>query len=399
MTTENSVTKTSGNPLAILGSKFQVDSASMVEVLRGTVIKPGKDNRQATNEELVMFAIVANQYDLNPFTREIYAFAAPGKGIVAIVPIDGWTKIVNRHKDSNGQNDFDGCEFVEVDGKNGLPESITCKLHIKGRSVPVSVTERYAECKRDTSPWAQHPYRMLRHKAYMQAARYAFGLGGIHDEDEARDIMKNVTPTTDRTPISAPRTSDRPAVTLPAAVTETTVPAAPKASEPNIQQERPTDKTVVTVTLGKITTKEGDGAKGKWLKYSAKGDDGKWYATFNTDIQKLMAKLEGDEVTIWYTEDKFGRTIERLELVHSQDTETVSGEPVEENDNVDPNLVAPAEETKEDKMPLLKSIADKRRYSPKTFAKSCLDADVDPNFIADATIAQLTAIEASLKVK
>jgi hypothetical protein len=37
---------------------------------------------------------------------------------------------------------------------------------------------------------------MLRNKAMIQAIRVAFGIGGIHDEDEARDIggMRNVTP-------------------------------------------------------------------------------------------------------------------------------------------------------------------------------------------------------------
>jgi hypothetical protein len=35
--------------------------------------------------------------------------------------------------------------------------------------------------------------RMLRHKSYIQAARYAFGLSGIYDEDEGRDIIRNQT--------------------------------------------------------------------------------------------------------------------------------------------------------------------------------------------------------------
>ena len=42
-----------------------------------------------------------------------------------------------------------------------------------------------AECKRNTDPWRQWPNRMLRHKATIQAARYAFGFSGIADPDEA----------------------------------------------------------------------------------------------------------------------------------------------------------------------------------------------------------------------
>jgi len=186
------VQKPTMSPLVVLGSRFNIEPNKLMEVMRGTVIKADK-NGAATNEEVAAFCVVAAQYDLNPFTREIYAFRSQ-KGIVAIVPIDGWTKIVNRHKNKDGVLDFDGCTFEEVEGENGMPVSCTCTMYVKGRAHPVTATERFKECKRDTGPWAQHPFRMLRHKAYMQAARYAFGLGGIHDEDEGQDIV-NVTTT------------------------------------------------------------------------------------------------------------------------------------------------------------------------------------------------------------
>lgn len=39
------------------------------------------------------------------------------------------------------------------------------------------------------------PHRMLRHKSLIQAGRVAFGLSGIYDEDEGRDIIRNVEAT------------------------------------------------------------------------------------------------------------------------------------------------------------------------------------------------------------
>jgi hypothetical protein len=55
-----------------------------------------------------------------------------------------------------------------------------------------------AECLRNTEPWQSHPQRMLRHKAFIQGARMAFGFSGIYDEDEARQIIireeKDITP-------------------------------------------------------------------------------------------------------------------------------------------------------------------------------------------------------------
>lgn len=184
------------SPLVALGDRFSIEPAKLVEVLRGTVIKPTKDGRQATNEEIAAFVMVANQYALNPFTREIHAFADPQKGVVPIVGVDGWCRIVN------DQPGFNGCEFVEVGDDKGVPVSITCKMHVKGREHPVCVTERFAECRRNSIPWQTMPWRMLRHKAFMQAARYAFSLSGIYDEDEARDIVR--APVDERPPIAEP---------------------------------------------------------------------------------------------------------------------------------------------------------------------------------------------------
>lgn len=171
------------SPLFALGKRFAIEPSKLVEVLRGTVIKPTKEGRHATNEEVAAFCMVANQYGLNPFTREIHAFADPKKGVVPIVGIDGWTHIVN------AQPGFDGVEFEEESDDKGKPLSITCTIFVKGRNHPVRVTERFSECFRPTGPWNTMPFRMLRHKAFMQTARYAFSLSGIYDDDEARDIV------------------------------------------------------------------------------------------------------------------------------------------------------------------------------------------------------------------
>jgi phage recombination protein Bet len=185
MTKQDAHPVNKSSPLYALANKFSIEPAKLVEVLRGTVIKPDRNGKAATNEEMAAFCIVADQYGLNPFTREIHAFASGDKGIVPIVGIDGWTKVVN------ARGDFDGCEFDEIADEQGQPVSITCRMYVKGRSHPVCATERFAECARKSIPWQSMPWRMLRHKAYMQAARYAFGLSGIYDQDEANDIMRN----------------------------------------------------------------------------------------------------------------------------------------------------------------------------------------------------------------
>ncbi len=169
--------------LAVMASRFNVEPAKLLSTLKSTVFK------NATDDELLALVVVANEYGLNPLTKEIYAFPAKGGGIVPVISIDGW---INR---MNSNNQFDGIEFDDVVGEDGKPVKTTASIWRKDRSKPIKVTEYYAECRRNTEPWNTMPQRMLRHKALCQCVRVAFGFGGVYDEDEARDLMiRDVTP-------------------------------------------------------------------------------------------------------------------------------------------------------------------------------------------------------------
>jgi phage recombination protein Bet len=168
--------------LAIMASKFSVEPARLLETLKATLMP------KATNEELLSFVVTANQYGLNPFTREIYAFPARNGGIQPVVSVDGWIKMMNSHPQ------FDGIQFTTED-KDGKPFSVTATIHLKDRTHPVEVTEYFRECRRNTEPWKVNPRRMLRHKALIQCARVAFGFSGITDEEEAIPQAVNVTPS------------------------------------------------------------------------------------------------------------------------------------------------------------------------------------------------------------
>ena len=161
-----------------LAERYSMDPTKLLDTLRATCIKGN-----ATNEQVQAFLIVAKRYDLDPFLKEIHAFAAQGGGIVPIVGIDGWSKI------ANGTGKMNGVEF-RFEG-DGPALACTCTVFVKGREHHVSVTEYLSECKRNTPPWNQYPRRMLRHRAFIQAVRLVFGFGGIYDEDEAREIVNN----------------------------------------------------------------------------------------------------------------------------------------------------------------------------------------------------------------
>lgn len=170
------------NQAAKLGEAFGMgaDGQDLIQVLKATAFKG-----PVTDAQMAALMVVANQYKLNPFTRELFAFPDKNNGIVPVVGVDGWARIINEHPQ------FDGMDFDQ----NG--ESCTCIIYRKDRSRPVKVTEWMDECKRNTGPWQSHPKRMLRHKAMIQCARLAFGYAGIYDQDEAERIVeKDITPTT-----------------------------------------------------------------------------------------------------------------------------------------------------------------------------------------------------------
>jgi phage recombination protein Bet len=175
--------QTKASALAVMAAKVNVDPAKLHQTLKATVFKGASD------EELLALVVVANTYGLNPLLKELYAFPAKGGGIVPVVSIDGWVSMVNNHPA------MDGMEFDEHRADDGKLLAITCRIWRKDRSKPISITEHLSECRRNTDPWKMEN-RMLRHKALMQCARYAFGFSGITDEDEAKDIagMRNVTP-------------------------------------------------------------------------------------------------------------------------------------------------------------------------------------------------------------
>jgi phage recombination protein Bet len=166
--------ETAGAPsvIARLADRFGVDQSKMLECLKSTAFRGG-----CSNEQLMALCIVSEQYGLNPWTREIYAFPDKQNGIVPVVGVDGWARIINTHPQ------FDGVEFWQDN------EKCTCSIYRKDRAHPVQVTEYMAECKRNTGPWGSHPMRMLRHKSLIQAARLAFGFSGIYDQDEAERIV------------------------------------------------------------------------------------------------------------------------------------------------------------------------------------------------------------------
>ena len=195
-----------------LAERFDLpQSEELYQVLKATAFKG-----EVTDAQLSALLIVSKQYGLNPWTKEIYAFPDKKNGIIPVVSVDGWARIINSHPAFDGMDFGFSDEMVSMDGANSkAPAWTECVIHRKDRSHPTVIREYLDEVYKApfkpkdggytvAGPWQTHPKRFSRHKAMIQCARMAFGFGGIYDDDEADRIasssaapgMKTIDPAT-----------------------------------------------------------------------------------------------------------------------------------------------------------------------------------------------------------
>jgi phage recombination protein Bet len=174
-----------------IAERFGVDADKMLTTLKATAFRQ-KPGTTITNEQMMALLVVADQYDLNPFTKEIYAFEDKG-AIVPIVSVDGWSRIINTHPMLDGIEFRYSDDTVKPEGGKDCPTWCECLIYRKDRSKPIVVREYLDEVYRKpnfASPWQTHTKRFLRHKTLIQCSRVAFGFAGIYDPDEGDRIIE-----------------------------------------------------------------------------------------------------------------------------------------------------------------------------------------------------------------
>jgi len=194
-----------GTLLESLGAKYLPGTPKdeVLSILQQTAFKTGKDQPPASSAQVAALLVVADQYGLNPWTKEIYAFPDKQNGIVPVVGVDGWNRIANEHPQFAGETlelpPRD--EWLRIDDDAKLaPPWMRVLVYRKDRQHPTDHTEYLDECYREAfttksnykvkGPWQSHTKRMLEHKARIQARRIAFGFSGIYDQDEAERIVE-----------------------------------------------------------------------------------------------------------------------------------------------------------------------------------------------------------------
>lgn len=152
------------------------------------------------DDDLLCILQAAKRFGIEPLNREIYPYRSRDGRIVPTLSVDGWLHFVNT------QPDYDGFEAVFSDEEVPVPGSklkcaAWCEVRLFRKSLkhPVVVREYTEEVIRAATgrdgrviqtPWQQWPRRMLRHRTFVQAARYAFpcaGLGIVGSDGEVED--------------------------------------------------------------------------------------------------------------------------------------------------------------------------------------------------------------------
>src|SRR3546814_9364724 len=98
------------------------NGSGLTETLKATAFKG-----QVSDAQMTALLIVATQYALNPWTKEIYAFPDKNTGIVPVVGVDAWARIINSHQQ------FDGMTYRQD------AESCTRIIYRKGLAPPPEV--------------------------------------------------------------------------------------------------------------------------------------------------------------------------------------------------------------------------------------------------------------------
>jgi len=229
--------------LGIMATKYNLDQATFLSTIKATVMKPGRDNKVASNEEIAAFLMVANKYNLDPFTNEIYAFPSKKGGVVPIVGVDGFVTIMNRQPDYNGYEMIYSTEDSTMEGAKSCPEWAEVKIYHKDREHATIVREYldevYVPARNSYSgPWQSHTKRMLRHKVLIQGIRIAFGITGIYDPDEGNRILDAQTVESGKPEVEMPKaietTPDKPETVPDATKEKKPTPTAPTQEQADL---------------------------------------------------------------------------------------------------------------------------------------------------------------------
>ncbi len=163
------------NAAAIMGCQ----PAKLLDLLRN-VWHTSKGQPDLTPQEMFVGISLVARYGLDPIAREVYVTRSK-KGLMTIVGIDGWIKILCRTPH------YDGHEVEIHEDANGKVDWVETRIHSKDRTYPATYKAFMSEyIKMGGFVAQQMPSHMLRLFSLRHAARQFVPLAGVTTEEEAR---------------------------------------------------------------------------------------------------------------------------------------------------------------------------------------------------------------------
>jgi phage recombination protein Bet len=160
-----------------------------VNLIKNTVAKG------ATNDELQMFMYLANQYNLDPFKREIW-FVKYDKTANIMTSRDGYLKYAQMNEDFEGLISFvvkegdvfeiDASEYKvnhKFGAKRGVILGAWARCDRKGKRPFIAYVE-YNEYRKSTNIWNNYPSAMIQKVAEVFVLKRAFGINGLITREE-----------------------------------------------------------------------------------------------------------------------------------------------------------------------------------------------------------------------
>ncbi len=244
---QKTITETKDNLLDSIFDRmensYHIPKAQITSVLRETAFK---DEKVASDSEMISLLSVADKYKLDPFIREIYAFRNKKGVLTNIIGIDGWIKIMNNRLTFKGFKLEEAENFITVGKSKPCPEWMEIHIFDSDRDHPIIIREYLDECynggKFSSDPWDTHTKRFLRWKTLAQGVRVAYGVNEVIDKDEAERIDIGIVGE-QGVDLETPDTAEQlPADTeaIPEAPQEQQEPPAPQP-EPAKEETKPPD--------------------------------------------------------------------------------------------------------------------------------------------------------------
>ena len=162
---------------------------NQIELIKNTVAKG------ATTDELNMFMYLAQQYNLDPFKKEIW-FMKIGNQATIMTSRDGYLKYAQMNDDFEGLMSFvvregdvfeiDASEYKvthKFGAKRGPIFGAWSRCDRKGKKPFIAYVE-FSEYNKGTNIWKSYPSAMIQKVAEVFVLKRAFGINGLVTKEE-----------------------------------------------------------------------------------------------------------------------------------------------------------------------------------------------------------------------